>query len=293
MKKYSTLILSLIIGFLFFGTEVSAQQKEQMNIHLKSGETVSYFVEEVDSILFTMGEIDPPVEDPQVGDYYYSDGTWSSGEKDPIASKECIGIVFYTGLCREAADDCIYKLKNGVDPLEEVRGYVVAINNASESAAWGSWDVDGDAGAGTSYDETDFRGYSNTKAIEQKAVAKAGGLSDDLENNYPAAYYAMKVYEENCPAPEKSSGWFLPSAFQLKYMFNHYDEFNDQFEKVENGVPVYGRDAIYWSSSEHYAQNGCRYWAKMVNLDSANITPGYISSQQKKKSYKIRSILVF
>lgn len=292
MKNYISLLLASVLYSVcsLYGW---TQQQEQMNIHLKSGEVISYTVDLIDSVTFAQEEVTPPVTEPKVGDFYYADGTWSSGEEAPLTTKKCIGIIFYTGLCKEAADDCAYKLKNGEDALDEVHGYVIAIDNASTSAAWGSWDVDGNGGAGTSYDETDFRGYSNTKAIEMKAISKAGELKDDATNNYPAAYYATIVYEQENPAPESSTGWFLPSAYQLKYIYNHHDEFNEQFEKIEGGVPVYGRDAIYWSSTEHYAQNGCRYWANMVNLDSANITPGYISNQNKNKTYQIRSILVF
>lgn len=283
----------IIFTVLVLFAAPSFAQSEQMTIHLKNGETVVYPVSDIEELSYIETDAPQQTEDVKVGDFYYSDGTWSSGDEAPLSDKQCIGIVFYTGLCREAEDDCDYMLKDGVTALDEVHGYVVAINNATESAAWGSWDVDGDAGAGTSYDATDFRGYFNTQAIKAKAESKSGGLSDDATDNYPAAYYAVQVYESAVPAPASSTGWFMPSAYQLKYMYNHKDEFNDRFERVEGGKAVYARDAIYWSSSEYYAQNGCRYWANMVNLDSANITPGYISNQQKTKTYQVRSILVF
>lgn len=287
-----SLFKSIICSALVLFAMPSFAQTEQMTIHFKNGDKVVYPVTDIEEISYSVIDTPEPVKEVEVGDYYYSDGTWSSGKEAPLADKTCIGIVFCKGLCPEAEDDCEYKLKDGVTPLDEVHGYVVAINNAAESAAWGSWDADGDEGVGTSYDQTDFRGYSNTQAIKAKAEAEAGGLSDDADNNYPAAYYATEVYESTVPAPESSTGWFLPSAFQLKYIYNHNEEFNDNFEKVEGGKAVYGRDAIYWSSSECF-KSSLRYWAYMVNLDSSNITPGYISNQAKKKTYEVRSILVF
>ena len=56
---------------------------------------------------------------------------------------------------------------------------------------------------------------------------------------------------------------------------------------------VYRRDAIYWSSTEYLTSYSKDEWAYMVNLDEANITPGYISNQRKTKEYWVRSILVF
>lgn len=236
----------------------------------------------------------------QMGDFYYSDGTWSSGSEEPLADKECIGIVIMAGrsTVADGKDDCSYKFKDRTTPMDEVNGYVVALNdvvdNGRTSVAWGSWDVDGDAGAETSYDTEDFKGYYNTMQIIAKAEQKHGGLSDDATDNYPAAYMAVEVYEKAVPAPETSTGWFLPSAQQLRYIYKYHDTIVKSIEKLgDKATPVFRRDAIYWSSTEAWMQNGCRYWANMVNLDEANITPGYISAQQKTKEYLVRSILVF
>lgn len=235
-------------------------------------------------------------EPPAFGDFYYSDGSWSSGAGDPLPGKSCIGVVFYAGRCQyDAEDDCAYLLKDGTTPLEEVHGYVLALNNAADKVAWGSWDVDGNAGAGTSYRKNDFRGYSNTQSIRAKAIAKAGGLSDDPVNNYPATYYATEVYEQQVPSPASSTGWFLPSAYQLFYLFTKTEALNAAFDKLGDGVSyVYRADAQYWSSSECQKQNGCRYWAYYVSLDSNQVRPGFITDFRKSADwYDVRSILVF
>ena len=233
---------------------------------------------------------------PAMGDFYYSDGTWSSGAADPLPDKTCIGIVFYAGRCSlDAVDDCVYRLKDGTTPLDEVHGYVIALENAADQVAWGSWGKDGYGGAGTSYDKSDFRGYSNTQSIRNKAIEKSGALSDDADDNYPAAYYATVVYEERVPAPESSTGWFLPSAYQLLYLFPKVDALEASFVKLgREETFFYQRDAEYWSSTECQKENGCMYWAYYVSLDSSQVKPGFASDFRKSSTwFNVRSILVF
>ena len=62
-----------------------------------------------------------PVVEPRVGDFYYSDGTWSS-KLD--AGKTCIGIVFCTDASRFADTPANYG-----DRLTAIRGYVLALEN--------------------------------------------------------------------------------------------------------------------------------------------------------------------
>lgn len=244
----------------------------------------------------TVTTLDP--EPVAIGDFYYSDGSWSSGSEAPLADKECIGVVVLAGRSSISTgeDTGVYYTKDGHSRIENITAYVVALEDAADGQefVWGSHDVDGDSGAETSHSDIDFMGYYNTNQIKTKAEAKAGGLSDDPVNNYPATYAAVVLYEEETPAPATSSGWFLPSAQQLHYMYLQHEAIDKAIEAAsESAEPVFRRDAIYWASSEYWAQNGCRYWAYMVNLDSANSTPGYISAQQKTKAYKVRSWLVF
>lgn len=247
----------------------------------------------LETLAATTAEPEPPV----LGDFYYSDGTWSSGAGDPLSDKTCIGIVVFSGRSNyEATDDCVYTLKDGTTPLEEVRGYVLALHNATDkTVAWGSWEVDGYNGAGTSYKKNDFRGYSNTQSIRNKAIEKAGGLSDDIDNNYPATYYATEVYEQTVPAPDSSTGWFLPSAYQLLYLYSHVETLRSSFDKLgEQADFFYVPDGQYWSSSECQKQNGCMYWAYYVSLDPNMVRPGFITDFRKSADwYYVRSMLVF
>lgn len=254
-----------------------------------------YALSEVAALTVTTLEPEPA----KAGDFYYSDGTWSSGASDPIAGKTCIGIVFLAerSTSKIGTDDCVYKTKDKSGDIETVQGYVIALNNACEGSGitWGSWGDDDGNGADTSTDKTDFRGYTNSQHIIARATEKGGGLSDDADHNYPAAYYAIDVYEQQAPAPAQSTGWFMPSARQLEYIYETYETVHASMSKLPEGSYslVYRRDAIYWSSSEYMTSYSKDEWAYMVNMDEANITPGYISNQRKTKAYWVRSILVF
>lgn len=60
-----------------------------------------------------------------VGDYYYSDGTYSA---DLNPKKECIGVVFQVG---QHANDCSDYSQTGIGEAA-CHGYVVALQDASE-----------------------------------------------------------------------------------------------------------------------------------------------------------------
>ncbi len=237
-----------------------------------------------------------PAVPPALGDYYYSDGSWSSGDAEPDPAKTCIGIVFYAGRGEDPyADDCAYTLKDGTTPLKEVRGYAIALDDASaDGMAWGSWGMDGQAGVGTSTNRYDFRGYSNTLAIKANAERKHGALSDEAEDNYPATYRAHVLYETVVPAPENSSGWFLPSAGQLKYIGAHRTKIEENMHRLGRGDIGTARD-WYWSSTE-YSNNG----SMMYNAWYQDFHHGYDEDggyqgwyRKMEPDFSARSVLVF
>jgi len=235
-------------------------------------------------------------EPAAIGDFYYSDGTWSSGSEAPVSGKECIGIVVHAGRSSTYGSDTgTYYTKDGHSRIDNINGYVVSLTEVAGGTmyAWGSWGVDGDDGAGTSHVSSDFMGYYNTSRIKAKAEEKSGGLSLDAEDNYPATYAAVVLYEDEVPAPETSSGWFLPSAQQLNYLMVQHDVINAAIEKLGGeAVQVYGSGCTYWSSSEYWNQNGSMYWSYYVRLDPAYVG-GSINYQRKSNEYKVRPWLVF
>lgn len=247
---------------------------------------------------------------PAIGDFYYSDGTWST-ELDE--TKEPIAIVFYTGIATEFFDNkAYYKVKDGSGPMEEFHGYAVALHDADpqfeneygvvECGVWWSfWDGNA-APTGVSIELDDFLGYTNTLAIQSNCIVLKKEFSAS-EDSYPAAYYATRGYEAAYPSPAKSSGWFLPSAYQLQYIwdqvyFNNSGNLKGWLEQSfeilgDKATPMYRRDAEYWSSTEFIDSSAHSYRAYYVCFDSAMFQPGYTAWYNKDYPMCVRSVLAF
>lgn len=238
---------------------------------------------------------------PRVGDFYYADGTWSSELKTEATP---IGIVFCVR--QHPEDTSNYTLKDGETSLEEFHGYVVATydatydptTGANNGVAWGwqtSWMDDAN---GTSTSLQDFLGYSNSMEVLQDAN---GELADSSSDNYPAFYYAMVKQEELYPAPESSTGWFLPSAYQLLYIWDTFNPESADDALIENklaelealglGAKMYVRDSEYWSSTERSGSAETK--ANYVVFDSSSMNPGRIDNWYKTDEMRVRSMLVF
>lgn len=243
-------------------------------------------------------EPEEPLQNPRIGDFYYSDGTWSTALS---TSKTPIGIVFRVGCATEYGDNIsYYRQKDGKTRFEEIHGYVVALQDAGADGCWWS-SFNDDKGCGCSTSTEDFRGYSNTKSIVATADAK-GGLTAS-NSSFPAAYYATAGYEAVCPAPEKTSGWFLPSAFQMAYIWNRvwFDEDGSGRACLENSfkqlgdaaTPLYRNDAEYWTSTEQVNSYGNSNYAYYFDFSANNFYNGTISHYRKNTSMLVRSILTF
>lgn len=290
MKRNLT-ALWLVLSFLTAGFGAAAQS---FTVTLKSGEKFTYHNDDVEGIYFH--EDLAPTANPKIGDFYYSDGTWSTNYD---SSKTPVGIVFRVGVATDNRDVAtFYTRKDGTTPLEEFHGYVVSLKDATDGAWWSPFNDD--AGAGCSTLTTDFLGYTNTLSIKNTAKNE-GGLND---SNYPAAYYATVAYENVCAAPESSSGWFLPSAGQMKYIYDrvYFDEDGSGAACVENSLKklpedsyqlLYRSDASYWTSTEKVDNYGKSTWAYYFCFDSSMFTPGYIADYRKNAQFAVRPILVF
>ncbi|MDE7119902.1 MAG: hypothetical protein K2O10_04770 [Muribaculaceae bacterium] len=248
-----------------------------------------------------------PQAAPRLGDFYYSDGTWSTTLVNRDGA-EPIGVIFYVGL-GTGDNKSFYKVKDGSAAMSEFHGYVVALRDATyvngehNPAAWKAGNFDGsDTGCGCSISLTDFCGYTNTLSIRNRASRDFGGLS---ATNMAAAYHATESFEAQVPAPAQSSGWFMPSAGQLKYIWDSvYFEPNGNpdgphVEKSllqlaqQGGMPMYTRGAEYWSSTEWYDSSGKSYRAYYVSFDESDFSPGYATWYNKNANMRVRAILAF
>ena len=152
----------------------------------------------------------------KVGDYFYSDGTWSDGglrkqyadgrvvtadpKPDPVEGKTVVGIVFQTDPSRIGAAE---KAKLGAG---KVHGLVMCVKNAATGQRWNPENKD----AGLTKCQTkaenynDISGYGNGEHIR----SSRGNF-----DNYPA-FKAADDYSSTCPVPATTTGWFIPSSGQ-------------------------------------------------------------------------------
>ena len=210
-----------------------------------------------------------------IGDYYYTDGTWSSQLDE---GRTPIGVVFYVG------DVTAYDpaLKN--EHPNCTHGLVVSLTEHEQGTAWqanyeyysstvGMWC---DAFAPqyecvtSGYELTDNLnrpiGYNNTKAMELYNAA------EDNEDWQIEPINFVVDYRTKFPAPETSSDWYLPSAKELSLLMSgEYDkniwdirdtgasvenlkEVNKKIAKVDGalglGQALPGVLFFYWSSTE-------------------------------------------
>ena len=237
--------------------------------------------------------------EPKIGDYYYSDGTWSDGglrklyadgtmewaETKPQSEsgKTVIAIVFHAG--HHANDDSDYSA-TGIGQ-QKCHGYAVALTDATSShcmwgdygTALGCYPTDG-SGNNYSNPDIDWSGYAWT----QKIITAAGGKEklNATESGYPATYYAVVDYETKVKAPTNSSGWFLPSIGQ---MWNVYQNRTSLFDG-KTGVSVLQSDR-YWSSAEYH-------YAPAFNAHHVNVHNDAVSYNRKDhRDVYVRPVLAF
>lgn len=164
----------------------------------------------------------PPEPDAKVGDFYYTDGTFSSS-LDP--SKTVVGVVFWTG------DPTLEDPTLKKDHPECTNGLVVSLHGEIKGYSWQPEFEAYDSTVGKWIeDNTDFlsitspfgiddnvnviRGYNNTKAIEAFNAAE--------ENAAWPVEVVDKVleYREEYPTPASCSGWYLPSVKECSLLIS-------------------------------------------------------------------------
>ena len=206
----------------------------------------------------------------KVGDFYYSDGTYST-ELD--SSKNPVGVVFWTG-DPTASDPTLKK-----DFPNCSHGLVIALTeqrNVFWQKAYRTYNSTVDAWVKAN--NLDFvatvsgieledplnkvLGYNNTKAIEAFNAA-----AENAE--WPVtAMEALDAFRQDVPAPATSSGWYFPSIKELNiacsgdypYSITDYDNegmevydiINASLAKVPSSIKY---DEDYISSTELDAHN--------------------------------------
>ncbi|MBC5612757.1 fimbrillin family protein [Bacteroides hominis] len=222
-----------------------------------------------------------------IGDFYYSDGGIVPRDAPNPPSKDRIGIVMKVGRDNgdtDWTDDCKYKLKDGETDMNTVHGYVLALYDANDGGecTWGSFGTQVEYEGMMNRDQnTGFYGYKNTQAVI--LFAKKNNLI--LKDAFPAVYWGTDGYEDSHPAPENSSGWFLPSAGQCTYWLNNRNELLKSVNKVTGNDSYEWKDS-YWSSSEYS-------FSPAISACYAYFFSDYMGQAPKSENLSVRACLAF
>ena len=186
---------------------------------------------------------------PNVGDYYYVDGTWSS----TLLEKPCIGIVFKV----DAAGNDQPSNYEGNKP-GAIHGYVVALQDALSTAGnWGTREVDTPIANVENTSVTAYTGYSDTRTII--STYSGGSTWSDYQ-----AFKAVVDYRTNVPVPGISSDWYLPSLAQLGDVYNALSTIGVPLTTVGTVFKT-DNDGRYWTSSEKNNNGNDAWYIKMNN----------------------------
>lgn len=215
---------------------------------------------------------------PALGDFYYSDGTWST-ELDK--NKTPIGIVFY------AADPSIQDATLRKDHPECMNGLVVSLDG-EKATAWqpnfetyngyvDSW-VQANTGyetitVGTGDDKSDrlnhIVGYNNTKAIE--------AFNSAPENvTWPVeAVTGIEEYREKVPAPETTSDWYVPSPKELSLLCTEQPYDNNIWD-ISGGGGAYG----WYNANRDFINSKLKQIEGALILEGDSRAVTYVSSAE-------------
>lgn len=219
-----------------FTTFAQTEKPNRMTLHYKSGETQEFDLTNLDYVEFDhVTQTDTPSDSsevilPKVGDYFYSDGTWSDGglisidangcnavwsetKPAPIDGKTVIGIVFNTNPDRIAEAD----KEDGY-----THGYVIGCKfirdpQKSNYDQWPEtvWYADENYAKITSISSSRNINtcYNNINGREETTSILAANDPKYYSSDIPLFYYGTSEYP--VAAPEGTSGWFIPSVGQM------------------------------------------------------------------------------
>lgn len=209
-------LFNIIGAALVAATSVLGAQAQGFTIYPKNGDPVTYMSKEVDRVEFEVSES----PEPKIGDFYYSDGTWSTASN---SSKTVIGVIYWLG-DPTATDAALKREHPGCS-----HGLVVALHQQSSAwqkgyesyhkkvSDWVETNVSDYAvpssDGGVSDPIQSILGYNNTKAIEafNAAAENSAWKVDAVEN--------VVAYRSKVPAPASTSDWYLPSPKELSLLW--------------------------------------------------------------------------
>ena len=234
----------------------------------------------------------------KIGDYFYSDGTWSDGglrkryddgnvviadpKPAPVltnpktgASRTVVGIVFQTDKSRIGA-----KEKEKLGGEDKVHGLVMCVKNAATNQKWSTaWNI-GEfpkecATIADSYN--DISGYGNCEHIRS---------SHGSFDNYPA-FKDADGYNTTCPVPTTTTGWYLPSVGQLWDIFQNLGCVTALADKDQQTSSL---NQNSWSSQSKISA-AINRWMTYIADENKNVfgSQNFILSSSEFNSFRVKA----
>lgn len=221
------------------------------------------------SCLVRVEEAGAPVN---VGDFYYSDGTWST-QLDK--SKTVIGVIFATASAATADKimmkdypDCTHGLVVGLPEYSSAFGQF----GYSSVYAWLS-----DNGYETPNTATP-NGYGLTKGMTAYRAANSSYAELFDKTSGPAA-------KQNASVASPASSWYIPSYYELKLIYENKSAVNEALSKVSATQIL---QTYYWSSTLRvYSSTDCQ--GSPFNMTSGD----WYSFDKKTTAYPVRVVMAF
>lgn len=180
------------------------------------------------------------VPEPAVGDYYYSDGTWST---DLNASKTVLGVVFKVGPGTGETAEAY----GGNLATNKIRGYVVALNNDTDAP----YCTATNESFGLSTSETNYTGYTGTQKLQSRA--------DYSQTTFPALYTILNRIPKSGDGV-KNSGWYMPSVAQLVDVYTNRSILDTKLTVVNGGKTISNDYGFHVTTTEVNATQVMTVW---------------------------------
>lgn len=269
LDKDITIVFTKTAG----GTEKKTIKAGQISLdqNVKNDVTADYAAEGTDVTVDV--DIDDRYPDPNamaVGQYYYSDGTWSSALDE---GKTAIGIVFHVGAGQED-DIASYGDKAG----SKIRGYVMALKSVGNgrNTAFTSLTELADFPAGDG-SLTAFNGYAN-----MTGMINSTGFSED-------AYPGIKAVNGTTDAPATgTSGWYLPSYAQMLEVLGMYYGFGDNIA-IDNAFKATVDATIEATIGDAFTdgETNQNYLTSTLNATKSNLTVAQMKWDATSTAYSV------
>lgn len=230
-----------------------------------------------------------------------------------LDNHRCIGIVFHVG--QHESDESDYS-GTGIGEAK-CHGYVVALTDVHDGSSDRlRWEYgpknEYNHVVGTSTSASDWQGYSNSLKFHEFVNKNENKEAGWEMKHFPAAL-ACETYgnrttdrdgnpadgkydwQKPLAAPKNTSGWFLPSCGQLRYLYQNRSVLSARMTDVKNSTPTdcgY-KEYIKWFSTSLY------YWSSTENSNYPNFAwdvdfyYGYTYRSLKNATYAVRAVLAF